>query len=79
MAWIRDDSDDPESAELLRRHADPATGRADHILQVHALHPAGLRAHLAVYQAAMASTRGLRKLEREMIAVVVSRLNGCHY
>ncbi|MBC8329485.1 MAG: carboxymuconolactone decarboxylase family protein [Planctomycetes bacterium] len=79
MAWIRDHSDDPECAELLRAHADPATGAVDNILRVHALHPAGLRAHLAVYRAAMTGTGGLRRAEREMIAVVVSGLNGCRY
>jgi len=79
MAWIRDQSDDPESAALLRAHADPATGRVDNILRVHALHAEGLRAHLGVYRAALTGPRGLRKVERELIAVVVSGINGCHY
>ena len=33
----------------------------------------------ALYTSAMTGTPGLPKLEREMIALVVSRLNGCHY
>ena len=58
---------------------DPESGRVDHILSIHALHPAGLEAHLLLYKTVMRSTRGLRKVDREMIAVVVSKINHCHY
>ena len=75
--------DEPEPgsvlAELYARVADPDTGRVDHVMKVHSLHPAGLAAHDSLYRAVMAGTRGLRKVERELIAVVVSRANGCHY
>ena len=54
-------------------------GVIDNILQIHSLHPAGMRAHIALYTSAMAGTPGLRKVDRELIAVVVSRLNGCVY
>ena len=30
-------------------------------------------------RSAMAGTRTLRKVERELIALVVSEINGCHY
>mgnify|MGYP003926832717 CR=1 FL=1 len=68
-----------ELAPLRAAAADQETGKVDHILGVHSLHPEGLAAHLAVYRAAMKSTPGLRKVDREMIAVVVSRINECHY
>jgi AhpD family alkylhydroperoxidase len=32
-----------------------------------------------LYRQAMRGTRTLRKVEREMIALVVSRVNECHY
>lgn len=51
----------------------------DHILQVHALHPRGLAAHHELYRAVMRGTATLRRAEREMIAVVVSAANACHY
>jgi len=82
MAWIErvdEDAADDELRRLLDESRDPASGRVDHILAVHSLNPAGLAAHLALYRAAMRSTPGLHKREREMIAVVVSGLNGCHY
>ena len=41
--------------------------------------PDGLRGHLALYGAVMRSTPSFPKVEREMIALVVSQLNGCHY
>lgn len=82
MAWIETiDAAAAEGvlADLYARVRDPATGAVDNILAVHALHPAGLKAHFALYGAAMQGTRGLPKAEREMIALLVSVLNGCHY
>ena len=82
MAWI-DVIDEGEAegelAELYRRWVDPESGRVDNVLKIHSLNVEGLRAHLALYQAAMRGTRGLSKAEREMIAVVVSRKNACRY
>jgi len=68
-----------EVADLYERVRDPDSGKVDHILMVHSLHPAGMRAHLDLYTAAMRGTRTLRGAEREMIALVVSQLNACHY
>lgn len=79
MAWISTEPADAATAELLLSLADPSSGRTDEILRVHALHPAGLRAHLAVYRAAMRGTSGLPTVERELVAYVVSDLNGCVY
>ncbi len=62
-----------------RAMLDPESGRVDNVLKLHALHPSGLRAHFELYRAVMRSTPSLPKLERELIALVVSRLNGCHY
>ena len=71
--------DQDELKSLYRECADPRTGAVDHILKIHALHPAGLRAHLALYTAVMRGTRSLRKVDRELVALVVSDHNGCHY
>ena len=82
MAWIETvslDDAEGELAELYGQALDPKTGQLDNIMSIHALHPAGLRAHLAVYGAVMRGTRSLRKVERELIALVVSAHNGCHY
>ena len=82
MAWIETIDEDDAGGELRKlyeRMVDPASGRVDNVLKIHSLHPAGLTAHWELYRAAMRGTPTLRAVEREMIAVVVSRLNRCHY
>jgi len=54
-------------------------GRVDNIMAIHSLNPAGLAAHNALYTSAMSGTATLRKVERELIALVVSLENHCHY
>lgn len=66
-------------AELYGTVVDGQYGRIDNIMAIHSLNPRGLAAHNAVYQSAMAGTATLRKVEREMIALVVSLENHCHY
>ena len=65
-------------ADLHPRVADPVTGQVDNIMAVHSLNPQGMAAHLAVYESAMRGTATLRKVERELIAFVVSLTNECH-
>ncbi len=87
MPWI--DEVEPEElddaaarAELERLNAlgrDPVSGEVDNILKIHSLHPEGMAAHLELYRTAMAGTKTLRKVNREMIALTVSQLNACHY
>ncbi|MEM1451530.1 MAG: peroxidase [Planctomycetota bacterium] len=81
-AWIRTvpaAAWEGDLAALRDACRDPATGEVDHILLVHSLHPAGLAAHLGVYRTAMTGTKGLPKVDRELVALVVSRINECHY
>ncbi len=84
MSWIHivpDEhwADTPGLAERYEGVVDPTYGRVDRILAVHSLNPAGMAAHEAVYRSAMAGTSTLRKVERELIAYVVSAENDCHY
>lgn len=82
MAWIETIPEDDWEAELGVLYplvADPAHDRVDNILQIHSLNPRALEAHHALYTSAMSGTAGLRKVDREMIALVVSRINECHY
>ncbi len=82
MAWIetpREDTWEGPLGELFASVVDSDHGRVDNIMQVHALHPAGLAAHNALYRSAMSGTKSLRKVERELIALVVSSVNDCHY
>ena len=82
MAWIEIIDEDEAEADLRDLYGpivDTETGRVDEILRIHSLHPAGLAAHTALYESVMRSTPTLRKVEREMIALVVSEINHCHY
>jgi len=81
MAYIS--TIDPKQAEeplagLYRRFANP-DGTVDNVLQVHSINPESLKAHCALYVQAMHRPSPVSRAEREMIGVVVSRLNGCDY
>jgi alkylhydroperoxidase family enzyme len=72
-----DESDGP-----LRREYDAAIKRAGkvfNIVGIQSLHPRVLRASIALYQTLMMGEGALPRWTRELLAVVVSRENGCHY
>lgn len=82
MSFIRtvpEEQWDGDLAPLRPAVADPTTGRVDAIMAVHSLNPRGLAAHHALYRSAMAGTPTLRKVDRELVALVVSLENRCHY
>lgn len=74
---------DAEARGVLQEEYEAAIRRAGHvfhIVRLQSLRPRVLRASLRLYQELMFSTdSGLSRAEREMIATVVSRANGCHY
>lgn len=51
----------------------------DHIIQIHAIHPAVMRQHFELYKQLMHRSGPLSRRERELLGVRVSALNGCHY
>ena len=63
MAWIDYVTDSPE----------------DNILRIHGVHPEMLRHHADLYVEVMRKPGPLTREQREMIAVVVSVANECHY
>jgi uncharacterized peroxidase-related enzyme len=81
MAWITtvdpDDASGPLEAEYSRALA--RAGRVWNILRLQSLNPAVLKASIAFYLAIMYGASPLSRGRREMLAVVVSRTNGCHY
>jgi alkylhydroperoxidase family enzyme len=82
MAWIetpREDAWDGELGDLYEQVIDREHDRVDNIMQIHALNPRAMAAHQGLYVSAMAGTKNLRRVDREMIALVVSSLNECHY
>ena len=79
IATIAEDQADGELAKQYERGRDPQSGVVDNILVVHSLHPRSLRDHLDLYLTSMHRPCGLSRAEREMMAVVVSAINECHY
>jgi uncharacterized peroxidase-related enzyme len=54
-------------------------GFVPNVLATYSLRPQRLRNFMAMYNEIMLSPSGLSKLEREMVAVVVSSANRCYY
>ena len=82
MTWIRT-IPPGEATGLLKRIYDDAIRRAGkvfNVLSCQSLRPEVLDASIKMYEALMLSPRSqLSRAQREMIAVVVSRANDCHY
>jgi len=81
MSWISIISPEEATgplADVYQRIAG-TRGKVARILQVHSLNPAALAAHLDLYLALMFAKSGLSRGEREAVAVIVSRANGCAY
>jgi alkylhydroperoxidase family enzyme len=51
----------------------------DNIIQIHGVHSRTLRQHYELYRDLMYAKGPLSRVQREMIAVVVSATNDCHY
>ena len=63
-----------DTLPLEDRVADP-----DHIIQIHAVHPAVMRQHYGLYLQLMHRPGPLSRRKRELLGVRVSALNHCHY
>ena len=81
MAWIKMISEDKASGLLARLYEKlrSADGVVDNILKIHSLNPRSLEGHYQFYKALMYGRSGLSRTQREMIAIVVSSINDCHY
>ena len=71
-----------EAEGLLKTEYDAALGRAGkvfNIVKAMSLRPDVLRRSMDLYRGIMFGGSGLSRSERELLAVVVSRENDCHY
>lgn len=81
MAYIKyvdEQAASNELRELYDRYRGPE-GDIDNILRIHGLNPASLEGHARLYRTLMHGRSELSRPQREMIAVVVSSINNCHY
>ena len=72
MAWIRYKSVD----EIPQEHQ---VEDSDHIIQIHGVNAPVMKQHYELYAQLMRGPGPLTFIQREMVAVVVSKINGCHY
>jgi len=81
MAWIEMIDETEARGTLTALHGEHGNRFAgvDNILRIHGLNPASLPLHYAYYEHIMRGPSGLSRAQREMVAVVVSATNGCHY
>ncbi len=68
-----------EDLQAYFRKCEEKLGLVPHVLRALALRPEKLRNFISTYNELMLGESGLSKLEREMIAVVVSSANRCYY
>lgn len=72
MAFIR--YEEPSKIDPADRVSDQ-----DNILRIHGIHSKIMRLHHDFYLQLMHRKNRLSRVQREMMAVVVSAANGCHY
>ena len=81
MAFLRL-IDVADASGALRREYDAAVARAGkvfNIVKAMSLRPGVLAASIQLYREIMFGPSPLSRAERELLAVVVSRANDCHY
>lgn len=74
--------DEGEPTGALRAEYEAAIGRAGkvfNIVKAMSLNAETLHASMGLYRAVMFGRSELSRAERELLAVVVSRTNDCHY
>ena len=68
----------PELQELYRKYGGADTTPAN-IIRIAGHNPKAMEAHVAFHRAIMYGDSPLSRQQREMISVVVSAINMCHY
>lgn len=81
MAWIKLIDEAQAQGKLARIYstAIKRAGRVFNILSVQSNNPDSLQASMQLYQAASLGESPLTRTQREMLAVIVSKTNDCHY
>jgi uncharacterized peroxidase-related enzyme len=80
-SWLRvpPEEDAPTEVKALFEKANEKLGFLPNVLRVYALRPRHLELWNTFYDELMRGESTLTKVQREMIAVVVSTVNRCHY
>ena len=81
MAWIDTINERDADGSLKDQYAKLKDSRngGDNILKIHSLNPESLDTHVRLYKTIMYGKSPISRVDREMIAVLVSSINQCHY
>lgn len=81
MAWIRviEKAEADGKLREVYEEIERNRGKIANIMKVHSLNPQAMKKHLELYIHLMFGKSDLSREERELIAVVVSSINGCEY
>ena len=81
VAWIKTVGEDDATGLLasIYKSATARAGRVYQILKVQSQGPRALRSGMGLYSEIMHGESPLTRGQREMLAVVVSKVNACHY
>ncbi len=81
MAYIKVIEEEDAGTELKETYerVKGARGKLSNILKIHSLLPKTIETHLNLYMSIMFDNSGLKRADRELIAVVVSAANDCEY
>ena len=81
MAWIKTIEEQEATGPLhdFYEGVKRRMGFVPNILKVYSLRPDVLRVMQPLYETLMFGPSGLNRAQREMIALLVSKLNNCHY
>ncbi|MFQ5707984.1 MAG: carboxymuconolactone decarboxylase family protein [bacterium] len=81
MAWIKTISEEEAEGSVKRQYsaALKRAGRVYNVVKISSLKPDIMRTFIQLYLQLMHGPSSLSRAQREMIAVVVSKTNHCHY
>ena len=81
MAWIAEIDEREAKGSLKDQYSKlkEPWGGIDNILKIHSLNPESLAAHVQLYKTVMFGKSPIPRIDREMIALLVSSINQCHY
>jgi len=81
MAWIAEIEEREAEGSLKDQYSKlkEPWGGIDNILKIHSLNPESLTAHVQLYKTVMFGKSPIPRIDREMIALMVSSINQCYY
>ena len=81
MAWIAEINEREAEGSLKDQYSKlkEPWGGIDNILKIHSLNPESLAAHVQLYKTVMFGKYPIPRIDREMISLVASSINQCHY